>query len=208
MRGSLDSRCREAKAPAFLLRSALELVGRFKPRCIPYFSVPNFVTLEKKIVETFGQRRDELDNRGYCLLLFDGLINVRSLFYNLMSLASNIINRILEFSADSYGLLYHCALVNWKFNFAASRLLYFRVVLSPLFQPVLNLRDTGAIPVSGNARCVSGKHFPGAHPSFAVIDIANCQPMISGFFFEGNIQFLLCFDRKKYSSRLHTRSQW
>jgi len=77
-----------------------------------------------------------------------------------MSLAYDIVNRILELSADNYGLLYHCSLVNWEFNYAASRLLYFRVVLSPLFRPVLNLRDTGSIPVSGNARYISGNRFP------------------------------------------------
>jgi len=83
-----------------------------------------------------------------------------------MTLGYDIVNRILGLSADNYGFLYSCSLVNWEFNHAASRLLYFRVVLSPLFQPVLNLRDTGSIPVSGNARYVSGKRFPGLilHP--------------------------------------------
>ena len=64
-----------------------------------------------------------------------------------MTLASHIVDHILEISGDDYGFLYRCSLVNWEFTHAASRLLYFRVVLSPPFKPVLNLRDTGSIPV-------------------------------------------------------------
>ena len=70
----------------------------------------------------------------------------------------DIISHILGLSED-YGLLYHCSLVNWEFNRAASQMLYLHVVLSPPFRPMLDLRDTGLIPVSENARYVSGKRF-------------------------------------------------
>ncbi|KAF9006991.1 hypothetical protein BDQ17DRAFT_1238451 [Cyathus striatus] len=57
---------------------------------------------------------------------------------------------ILEPYHDDYSLLSRCALVNWEFNRAASKLLYFRVVLSPPFRPVLNLRDPGFISAGSN----------------------------------------------------------
>ena len=116
-----------------------------------------------------------------------------------MALASHIVNHILEFTADSYGLLYRCSLVNWEFNRAASRLLYFRVVLSPPFQPVLNLKDTGSIPVSDDTHYASGII---CH-SFKILKLSthgSCNLYL------GNLQFFLCFDRKKCSSRLYTRS--
>ena len=59
----------------------------------------------------------------------------------------DIITQILELAADDYGLLFQCSLVTWEFNHAASQLLYSHVVVSPPFRRVLNLRDTGSIPV-------------------------------------------------------------
>ena len=59
----------------------------------------------------------------------------------------DIVTQILEFAADDYGLLFQCSLVTREFNCAASQLLYFHVVVSPPFRRVLNLRDTGSIPV-------------------------------------------------------------
>ena len=60
----------------------------------------------------------------------------------------DIIARVMEGCQDDYDLLARCALVSWDFNGAASRMLYSRVVISPPFSPVLNLRDAGSIPVS------------------------------------------------------------
>jgi len=59
----------------------------------------------------------------------------------------DVVTQILDFAADDYGLLFQCSLVTWEFNCAASQLLYFHVVVSPPFREVLNLRDTGSIPV-------------------------------------------------------------
>ncbi|KDR81885.1 hypothetical protein GALMADRAFT_240158 [Galerina marginata CBS 339.88] len=65
-------------------------------------------------------------------------------------LVYDLIVRVMELCHDDYGLLAQCALVNWEFNRAASRMLYSKVVLSPHFKPVLDLRDAGAIPESSN----------------------------------------------------------
>ncbi|CAA7262648.1 unnamed protein product [Cyclocybe aegerita] len=62
----------------------------------------------------------------------------------------DLIARVIELCRDDYGLLYHCSLVNWEFNRAASRMLYAHVVISPMFKPVLNLRDTSSIPENSN----------------------------------------------------------
>ncbi|KAF8968746.1 hypothetical protein BDZ97DRAFT_1797828 [Flammula alnicola] len=65
-------------------------------------------------------------------------------------LVYDLIARVMELSRDDYALLFHSSLVNWEFNRAASRMLYSRVVVSPHFKPVLNLRDTNPIPESSN----------------------------------------------------------
>ncbi|KAF8904781.1 hypothetical protein CPB84DRAFT_1677109 [Gymnopilus junonius] len=67
-----------------------------------------------------------------------------------VKLVYDIIARMMEICRDDYDLLARCALVNWEFNQAASRMLYWHVVISPAFSPVLNLRDTGAISESSN----------------------------------------------------------
>jgi len=68
---------------------------------------------------------------------------------NLLTISYDIIARILEFCGQDYALLFHCSLVNWQFNLAASKMLYSTVVICPKFNPVaiLNLRDIGALPV-------------------------------------------------------------
>lgn len=64
-----------------------------------------------------------------------------ALFYDLLL-------HVLDHFHDDYGTLYRCSLVNWEFNRAALRLLYSRVVFSPPFRPVLNLKDRGVLSVS------------------------------------------------------------
>jgi hypothetical protein len=93
-----------------------------------------------------------------------------------MALPSDIFNHILEMASDNYDFLYRCSLVNWEFNHAASRLLYFLVVLSPRFKPVLDLRDTGSIPVSAVMHVAFlGSTFPGFSSLLLSLRI---QPMI------------------------------
>jgi len=60
----------------------------------------------------------------------------------------DVVVRLMDLFRDDYDLLFRCSLVNWEFNRAASRTLYRLVVISPVFQRVLNLKDTGSIPVS------------------------------------------------------------
>ncbi|KIK09417.1 hypothetical protein K443DRAFT_127378 [Laccaria amethystina LaAM-08-1] len=62
------------------------------------------------------------------------------------TLSYDLLVRILDHLHDHYPTLYSCSLVNWEFNRVASKILYSRAVLSPPFQRVLDLRDTG-IPV-------------------------------------------------------------
>lgn len=62
------------------------------------------------------------------------------------TLSYDLLVRILDHFRDDYPTLYSCSLVNWEFNHAASKILYSRAVLSPPFQRVLDLRNTG-IPV-------------------------------------------------------------
>ncbi|KAJ3514943.1 hypothetical protein NLJ89_g2069 [Agrocybe chaxingu] len=62
-------------------------------------------------------------------------------------LNSDLIARVMELCRDDYDLLYRCSLVDWEFNQAASRMLYAHVVISPMFKPVLDLKDTGSIPL-------------------------------------------------------------
>ncbi|KIL61681.1 hypothetical protein M378DRAFT_82220, partial [Amanita muscaria Koide BX008] len=60
----------------------------------------------------------------------------------------DLLLNILDIFRDDYGALHICSLVCRRFNIPISRLLYRRVVLSPPFIPVLNLRDRGALTVS------------------------------------------------------------
>lgn len=60
----------------------------------------------------------------------------------------DLLLRVLAYLRDNYDALYKCSLVCKDFNITASWLLYRRVVLSPPFRPVLNLRDRGALTVS------------------------------------------------------------
>jgi len=62
------------------------------------------------------------------------------------TLSYDLLVRILDHFRDDYPTLYSYSLVNWEFNRAASKVLYSRAVLSPTFQRVLDLRNTG-IPV-------------------------------------------------------------
>ena len=55
---------------------------------------------------------------------------------------------VLEILDHDYSDLYHCSLVNRDFNEMASKVLYSRVVLSPPFQPILNLKDKDGLSVS------------------------------------------------------------
>ncbi|KIL64554.1 hypothetical protein M378DRAFT_126372 [Amanita muscaria Koide BX008] len=57
----------------------------------------------------------------------------------------DLLVNILDIFRDDYGALYNCSLVCKQFNILTSRLLYRRVVLSPPFSPVLNLRDRGTL---------------------------------------------------------------
>lgn len=68
------------------------------------------------------------------------------------TLVYDLIAHVMELCYDDYYLLFQSSLVNWEFNRAASRILYSRVVVSPQFKPVLNLRDTSSIPVSSRTR--------------------------------------------------------
>lgn len=69
------------------------------------------------------------------------------------ALVYDIVLRVLDLhrARDDYGLLARCALVNWEWNRAASRVLYEHIVVAPRFNAVLDLRDKGAIPVSSNS---------------------------------------------------------
>jgi hypothetical protein len=64
------------------------------------------------------------------------------------SLVHDILLPVLEILQYNYGDLYRCALVNRDFNAIASKVLYSRVVLSPPFRPVLNLKDRDGLLVS------------------------------------------------------------
>ena len=57
-----------------------------------------------------------------------------------VALCYHALLHIVEFLSGDYGVLYNCALVNWQFNFIASRILYSRVKLSPPFRRVLDLK--------------------------------------------------------------------
>ncbi|KAK2465510.1 hypothetical protein APHAL10511_002402 [Amanita phalloides] len=57
----------------------------------------------------------------------------------------DFVPHILDALCDNYNALYKCSLVSKDFNVIASRLLYHRVVFSPPFRPVLNLRDRGTL---------------------------------------------------------------
>lgn len=57
----------------------------------------------------------------------------------------DLLVNILDIFRDDYGALYNCSLVCRQFNILTSRLLYRRVVLSPPFSLVLNLRDRGTL---------------------------------------------------------------
>jgi len=61
---------------------------------------------------------------------------------------SDLLPCIFEVLCDNYDVLYKCSLICKEFNVIASRLLYRRVVFSPPFRPVLNLRDRGTPTVS------------------------------------------------------------
>jgi hypothetical protein len=63
-------------------------------------------------------------------------------------LVYDLIARILDLLSADYDLLSRCALVDFEFNRAASRLLYARVVVAPKLSLALDLRDTTGIPVS------------------------------------------------------------
>lgn len=65
------------------------------------------------------------------------------------TLSYDLLLRILDHFRDDHTTLYSYSLVNWEFNRAASKILYSRAVLSPPFQRVLDLRNTG-IPPSSN----------------------------------------------------------
>ena len=60
----------------------------------------------------------------------------------------DLIACMMEFCSDDSSLLYQCSRVNRDFNQAAARILYSRVILSPPFQPVLDLSNTSSIPVN------------------------------------------------------------
>ena len=68
------------------------------------------------------------------------------------TLVYDLIAHVIEICCDDYHLLFQSSLVNWEFNRVASRILYSRIVVSPQFTPILNLRDTNSIPVSGRTR--------------------------------------------------------
>ncbi|TFK37578.1 hypothetical protein BDQ12DRAFT_736111 [Crucibulum laeve] len=56
----------------------------------------------------------------------------------------------LDLFRDDYQTLFLCSLVNWEFNRVASRFLYSKVALIPPFRPVLDLKDSGALPQNSN----------------------------------------------------------
>ena len=61
----------------------------------------------------------------------------------------DIFVQVLTFLRDDRISLYNCALVDWNFNNAASRILYSRICYSPEYCPVLDLKNRGALEVSG-----------------------------------------------------------
>ena len=66
------------------------------------------------------------------------------------TLVDDVLHHVLREFSEDYRELYRCSLVNCQFNNVASKLLYTRVEYSPAFQPVLDLKDRGEIPVRFN----------------------------------------------------------
>ena len=60
----------------------------------------------------------------------------------------DILLPVFEILQREYDDLYRCSLVNRDFNEIATKFLYSEVVLSPLFRPVLDLKDQNGPSVS------------------------------------------------------------
>src|SRR5688500_8884113 len=63
------------------------------------------------------------------------------------NLPDDVLQQVLDELREDFAVLYRCSIVNWQFNRLASKLLYESVEYSPPFQPTLDLRDRGDIPV-------------------------------------------------------------
>ena len=64
------------------------------------------------------------------------------------ALCYDILCLVFRFLENDQGTLYFCSLVNKVFNLAASKTLFRKIVISPVFRPILDLRRDTANNVS------------------------------------------------------------